>query len=76
MNQIFLPVNKQKNTPSYLFTFATHMSQSVRAQIHILLKYVALTLNLRCMLQTLAGIHGPCWALRNSHSEKTWTIAW
>lgn len=45
MNQIFLPVKKQKNTPLYLFTFASNMSQSARAWIHILLKYVALTLS-------------------------------
>lgn len=43
MNQIFLPVKKQKNTPLYLFIFASNMSQSVRAWIHILLEYVALT---------------------------------
>lgn len=58
MNQIFLPVKKQKNTPLYLFTFASNMSQSVWVWIHILLKYVALTLRLICMLQTLAGIAG------------------
>lgn len=43
MNQIFIPVKKQKNTPLYLFTFTSNMSQSVHAWIHILLKYVALT---------------------------------
>lgn len=59
MNQIFLPVKKQKNTTSYLLTFASNMSQSVCARIRILLKYVALTLSLRHVFQTLAGIRGP-----------------
>lgn len=36
------------------------MSQSVRAWIYILLEYVALILSLRGLLQTLAGIPGPC----------------
>lgn len=71
MNQIFLSVKKQKNPPLYLFTFASNMSQSVHAWIHILLKYVALTLSQICMLQALAGICGPCSTLRNSYSEKT-----
>ena len=58
MNQIFLSVKRQKNTPLYLFTFASTMSQSVHAWNHFLLKFVALTPSLTYMLQTVTGIHG------------------